>query len=78
VRQAIIHVAGSAPALVALGDQRATHVKLRVPFADLEDGVVRIALNIPDPSNPAGRGLAAPTRQAGVVLRSVDLRVVGP
>jgi hypothetical protein len=78
VRQAIIHIADSAPVAVALSDQRATRVTLRVRFADIADSVVRIALNIPNPSDPAGRGLAAPTRQTGVVLRSMDLRVVGP
>ena len=74
----MMRVLGGAPLTAVLSDQRTTQVTVRVPLADTSDSIVRIALNIPNPTDPSRRGLAAPVRQAGVVLQSVAVRVAGP
>ena len=74
----MIGVNGSAPLAATLTDQRTTPVTVRIPLANLPDGIVRIALNIPNAIDLSRAGLAMAADQSGVVLQSIDVRVADP
>jgi hypothetical protein len=62
-----------------LPDGLVTEVTVAIPASTIEDGILRIALNVVRPVDPARRGLAAPVHRAAILLSGLSLKVeTGP
>ncbi|MDB5368621.1 MAG: hypothetical protein JWP20_179 [Roseomonas sp.] len=68
-REAVLRVNDGAPLTVALPDLQTTDLLLDIPAGAAP---VRVVIDLHRPADPAGRGLPAPVRRAGVRLLSVS------
>jgi hypothetical protein len=66
-RDAVLRVNGGAPQALRLPDAADSIVEVAIP-----SGSVRLAFDLFRPVDPAARGLDAPVRRAGLLLRAVD------
>jgi hypothetical protein len=77
-RSVVIRIGDSLAAEVTLADRKIQDVSLTLPAGSVADGVIRIALDIRQPLDPAKRGMQAPVHRAGVLLHALDVRLAGP
>jgi hypothetical protein len=75
-RPTVLRIGTAATVDVSLPDLQSAVVDLLVTPADAPDGIVRIAIDIFHPIDPAKRSLAAPVGRAGVRLRSLSVQDV--
>jgi hypothetical protein len=75
-RPTVLRIGTAATVDVSLPDLQSAVVDLLVTPADAPDGIVRIAIDIFHPIDPAKRSLAAPVGRAGVRLRSLSVQGV--
>jgi hypothetical protein len=59
----------------SLPDGLMTEVTVAIPASTIESGMLRVALNVVRPIDPARRGIAAPVRRAAILLNGIWLRV---
>ena len=78
VRRVSVSAGPAALATLDLPDGEIRDIPLHVPAAGAPDGVLRLALDIPHPLDPAKRGMAAPVRRAGIRLAAIGLRAAAP
>jgi len=77
-RPVVLRIGTAANADVTLPDLQASVIDLLITPADAPDGIVRVAIDIFHPIDPAKRGLAAPVGRAGVRLPSVTVQDAVP
>ncbi len=73
-RPVVLRIGTAASADVSLPDLQSAVVDLLVTPANAPDGIVRVAIDIFHPVDPAKRDLAAPVGRAGVRLRSLSVQ----
>jgi hypothetical protein len=59
----------------SLPDGLVTEVTVAIPASTIESGMLRVALNVIRPVDPARRGMAAPVKRAAILLNGVSLRL---
>jgi hypothetical protein len=59
----------------SLPDGLMTEVTVAIPASTIESGILRVALNVLRPVDPARRGMAAPVKRAAILLNGISLRV---
>ncbi len=77
-RPVVIRIGDAPIAEITLPDRAIYDVSLTLPAGTVVDGVIRIALDINRPVDPARRGLQAPVHRAGVRIHGLDIRLSGP
>ncbi len=76
-RPVVVRLGTATSSDVTLPDLQSAVIDLLVTPADAPDGIVRIAIDIFHPIDPAKRDLKAPVGRAGVRLHSVSVQDVG-
>jgi hypothetical protein len=76
-RNVVLRIGGTASSDVTLPDLQSAVVDLLVTPADAPDGIVRIAIDVFHPIDPAKRSLTAPVGRAGVRLHSITVQAIG-
>ena len=59
----------------SLPDGLVTEVTVAIPASTIASGMLRLALDVVRPVDPARRGIAAPVRRAAIQLSGVSLRL---